>query len=165
MGSLWEAIAKGQNEGSVAKTHFSILQLCLKDCGASSLCAVENSPWAAFSEKGKNSLTLGLFTFDWFNAVVYLWRQVYMVLLGGHPPGHVTCMLGCRHSGLGSTCVNNPGLFGIVSIDLNCTCTGWSAKTGVWSCSILGPVSMQQTYPAEEQKTYSINPLFSIQNI
>lgn len=64
--------------------------------------------------KGKNSLTLGLFTFGWFNAVVYLWRQVYMVLLGGHPPGHVTCVLGCRHSGLGSTCVNNPGLFGIV---------------------------------------------------
>lgn len=86
-----------------------------------------------------------------------------MVLLGGHPPGHVTCVLGCRHSGLGSTCVNNPGLFGIVyrsKLHLH-----WLVGKGVWSCSILGPVSMQQTCPAEEQKTYSINPLFSIQNI
>lgn len=40
-----KAMATGKNKGSVAKTHFSVLQLCLKDCDASnSPCAIENVP-------------------------------------------------------------------------------------------------------------------------
>lgn len=40
-----KAMARGKHKGRVAKTYFSILQFCLKNCDAnSSVCAIENLP-------------------------------------------------------------------------------------------------------------------------
>lgn len=65
-----KAMARGKHKGSVARAHFCIFQLCLKDDDAnSSLCAIENLPRTSSSEKEQNSLTLGLSVFGWFKAV------------------------------------------------------------------------------------------------
>lgn len=105
-----KAMARGKYKGSVARTHFCIFQLCLKDSDtSSSLCAIEYLPqhrilWERTEFLSSWPLCVWLVQGCGITMETGACRVFSVVL---------PACLGCRHDEWDFTCINNPCLFGI----------------------------------------------------